>query len=115
MELKEQILTVMKTWSDEKWESLIDGHGIFHASDYTDIFNLPKEFVEPLDKTHKSDGSWTGSNTTPDGKILATVEGVYNLELLESLKELFHIKTRFYYGRGRNAEQIVKALRELVK
>jgi hypothetical protein len=117
--MKEKILEIMKRWGENEWHDLQSGHELYKPTLYTkslkdDGYELPEEFVLPLCKTHKSDGSWKGSITSPDGKILATVQGVENLELVKALAELFDVKYQFYFGRGTQARAIVNALHNFV-
>jgi hypothetical protein len=79
-----------------------------------DGFGLPEEFVNQFVKEHKSDGSWKGSITTTDGKILATLTSVYSLDLIKGLVDLFDVKYEFYFGRGTSAREMSRKLKAYV-
>ena len=88
-----------------------DGHTIYKASVYTDHFDLPDDLVQ----TYKSDTSNHKSTIyANDGSIIPELEGVYNLTFLEWLVgELgLYDLTRDYMGRGSQAHEYVRVLRE---
>lgn len=88
-----------------------DGHTIYKPSVYTDHFDLPDSLV----RTFKSDTSSHKSTIyANDGSIIPEVEGVYNLSFLEWLvRELgLYDLTRDYNGRGSQAQEYVRVLRE---
>lgn len=119
--LQQEILPVLKQYGDNEWTDLGNGHEFFKSSLYTkplpkpdDGFGLPEEFVNQFLHEHKSDGTWKGSITSTDGKILSTVQGVYNLDLIKGLCDLFDVKYEFYFGRGTQARAMSTALRRFV-
>ena len=88
------------------------GHGptIYKPSVYTDHFDLPDDLVQ----TYKSDTSNHKSTIyANDGSIIPELEGVYNLTFLEWLVgELgLYDQTRGYMGRGSQAQEYVRVLR----
>jgi hypothetical protein len=119
--LRKQILPILKQYGDNEWNDLGNGHEFFKPTLYTkplpkpdDGFGLPEEFVNQFVKEHKSDGSWKGSITTTDGKILATLTSVYSLDLIKGLVDLFDVKYEFYFGRGTSAREMSRKLKAYV-
>jgi hypothetical protein len=88
-----------------------DGHTIYKPSVYTDHFDLPDDLVQ----TYKSDTSNHKSTIyANDGSIIPELEGVYNLDFLRWLVcdlDLYDL-TRDYNGRGSQASEYVRVLRE---
>ena len=88
-----------------------DGHTIYKPSVYTDHFDLPDDLVQ----TYKSDTSNHKSTIyANDGSIIPELEGVYNLSFLEWLvgEVGLYDLTRDYMGRGSQAHEYVRVLRE---
>ena len=88
-----------------------DGHTIYKPSVYTDHFDLPDRLV----RTYKSDTSDHKSTIyANDGSIIPELQGVYNLSFLEWLvRELgLYNQTRDYNGRGSQAQEYVRVLRD---
>ena len=88
-----------------------DGHTIYKPSVYTDHFDLPDDLVQ----TYKSDTSNHKSTIyANDGSIIPELEGVYNLTFLEWLvgEVGLYDLTRDYMGRGSQAHEYVRVLRE---
>lgn len=88
-----------------------DGHTIYKPSVYTDHFDLPDSLVRTFKSNTSSHKSTIYAN---DGSIIPEVEGVYNLSFLEWLvHELgLYDLTRDYNGRGSQAQEYVRVLRE---
>ena len=87
-----------------------DGHTIFAPSFYTDHFDLPDDVIDK----HRSGKSHKSTIYANDGSIIPEVEGVYNLSFLKWLVcavDLYD-QTRDYNGRGRQAQEYVRVLRE---
>lgn len=88
-----------------------DGHTIYKPSVYTDHFDLPDSLVQ----TYKSDTSNHKSTIyANDGSIIPELEGVYNLDFLRWLVSAVGVYdlTRDYNGRGSQAQEYVRVLRE---
>lgn len=106
---KDALTKVLKKLSDEDWTALSSGHDLYKPSFYIEK-GFAESFVWHFVREHKSDGTWKGSITTPDGKILATVFGVNNLEFLIGLRDIFALKPTFLFGRGSYAREIIRHL-----
>lgn len=104
-EIKKQIEKALK----ENFQLEKDGHGIYLPEYYYQI-GFPPEFVDKFVKEHYSDGTIKGTIHS-DGKTKQVAIGVYNLDILQALAELFELKTPFFFGRGRMADAIIDALK----
>ncbi len=105
-ELKSQIVESLK--SDFNLEP--DGHGIYLPEYYYQL-GLPPEFVDQFIKTHQSDGTLKGTIHNK-GETKAVAIGVYNLDLLRGIANLLGLRYPFYFGRGREADAIIEALKK---
>lgn len=87
-----------------------DGHTIFFPEHYAAFFDV-KEWG--IIHTYKSDGTGKGSIFDHDGKMLASLEGVYNLTFLQVLARKCGIDYQPYsMGRGSEAQEWYRELRK---
>ena len=87
-----------------------DGHSIFAQSFYKDHFDLPDHVIDK----HRSGNGHKSSIYANEGSFIPEVEGVYNLSFLTWLVcavDLYD-QTRDYLGRGSQAQEYVRVLRE---
>jgi hypothetical protein len=88
--------------------SLCDGHGILDPQAFLDA-GLPAEVVAHLTRIHRSDGSPKGT-VFVQGRVMAQVEGVYGLHLLQFMAAALDVTYRACFGRGSQACAIREAL-----
>ena len=88
-----------------------DGHSIIDPEHYEPHF--PREVLDEatLVHTHYSDGTAKGSIFSPEGAMLESLEGVYNLEFLYWVARRAGVEWTTAFGRGTEARHIVAALR----
>lgn len=86
-----------------------DGHGIYLPEYYYNI-GIPPEFVDQFIKEHHSDGTIKGTIHN-NGVRKSVAIGVYNLDLLRGIANLLGLNYPHYFGRGREADAIVNALK----
>lgn len=90
-----------------------DGHTIFRPEFYLPFFTYEELKKARLVQKHKSDGSHKGSIFGPDGKMLDTLEGVYNLNFLYWLAYQVGVtKSVQANGRGFQAQELVGYIAE---
>ncbi len=109
-EFRNQLIIALKSDS----QLIPDGHG-YYLPEYYYHMGFPIEFVDLHVRKHESDGTYKGTiykdNFT---KTRHYVVGVDNLEMLESIAELFNLKIPFFYGRGRKALALVRAINSYI-
>lgn len=88
-----------------------DGHTIW---DPVVLKGFPQWFIDKHTKTYHSDGTGKGSITS-EGKLVDSLEGVYGLQVLASLCNQLNLETHSFHGRGSQAREYTRALREWVK
>ncbi len=88
-----------------------DGHTI---GDPVVLEHFPQWFVEQHTKTYHSDGTGKGSITS-DGAIVDSLEGVYGLRVLGWLCDELGLEHHDFGGRGYQAREYTRGLREWLK
>ena len=90
-----------------------NGHTLYDAAD--EIFQgMPKELMDAVTQTHKSDGTAKGS-IWRNGEMVPEMHAVYGLDLLWRLASEVGADTKLAaqkMGRGFQAQELTKALRE---
>jgi hypothetical protein len=90
-----------------------DGHTLYDAAD--EAFQaMPKELMDSVTRTHKSDGTAKGS-IWKDGQLVEEMHAVYGLQLLWRLASEVGADVTSAtqkMGRGFQAQELTKALRE---
>ena len=90
-----------------------DGHTLYDADN--EIFQaMPKELMDLVTQTHKSDGTPKGT-IFKDGQTVEEMRAVYGLDLLWRLATEVEADTKIAarkMGRGFQAQELTKALRE---
>jgi hypothetical protein len=94
--------------------SLCDGHSILAPQAFLDA-GLPKEFVDQVTTTHRSDTSSPKSTIFVGGKAVEELRGVYGLQMLRTLAHVLDIQYRDCIGRGFEASNIKEAIAERYK
>ncbi len=87
-----------------------DGHTILAPDVYLNA-GLPSDFVRSVTRTLKS-GTGKAALYDPDGYPIASVDGVYGLDLLYTLADRLAVVYGFRHGRGSQAEAIQKAIKK---
>lgn len=108
MEITKQL--VKAALADDTIEG--DGHAIIDPKHYEPHF--PRDVLNKagLVTTHHSDGTGKGSIFGPDGAMLESLEGVYNLSFLYWVARRAGVEWTTAFGRGTEARHIVSALRD---
>lgn len=90
-----------------------DGHTIFMPEFYSPFFTYEELKKARLVHKHESDGSYKGSIFGPDGEMLESLEGVYNLSFLYWLARKVGVTQSVQAnGRGSQAQELVGYIRE---
>lgn len=103
--LNEAKATVLAAIADGTIDA--DGHGIWNPAAYLPHYDV----VEMgLVRTYRSDGTHKGSIFGHDGKVMTSLEGVYNLSFLNTLIGMYKLPFPTATGRGFQAQQAVDTL-----
>jgi hypothetical protein len=89
---------------------ICDGHTIFKPEAFLEV-GVPQELVTRCTSIYESnfaDPKYTISG--PDGKPVASMEGVYGLDMLESMIRDFELPHDVKFGRGFQARVYQEAL-----
>ena len=97
-----------------------DGHTIFNPRWFIDN-GLTRDFVGKYIQVHKS-GNEPKEKIIVNGKVVDELSGVYELDILYGIAELIdadtsvtsHKKSNHKLGRSNQAEQLVKAIHNVV-
>ncbi len=90
----------------------LDGHALLKPSWLAEQ-GLPEKLVKMHTRTYRSDRS--SPKTTifgPGGKVVPQLEAVYDLALLEAIAREFRLEVRGCLGRGAQAREFRRAIRE---
>lgn len=109
-EIKKQVLAALKS----KFELVDDGHEIYGPEAYTKM-GLPAEFVNKFVEKHES-GLGYKETLFVEGQAVETLDGVYNLDILEGIAELIGVDANKITARGRGfrAGQYVSEIKKVV-
>jgi len=88
-----------------------DVPGIYPLATFPDV---AQEWVKPLLRTYKSDGTPKGSITSDSGKSVKAIEGVYSLDLLRAVGDALGVTWQEAFGRGTEARRITAAILEAI-
>lgn len=91
-----------------------NGHSIYLPEHYYEL-GFPTEFVDQFVKNHDSDDSFTGTIFNNDGTKKEIAYGVWNLDFLYGLVDIFDLHYDGVTGRGENAKECVRVLKEHMK
>ena len=89
-----------------------DGHTIFDANGLAEDIGVDVSLFSSWTKDHVSDGTPKGDITRYDGRIAEHMVGIYGLLLLRSLATMLNLKWKPCLGRGWEAREITKVLRQ---
>jgi len=87
------------------------GYQIYLVEHYYDL-GYPPEFVDQFIKDHKSSGNIVGDIFNEDGTKRKVSVGVWNLDFLYGLVDLFNLDYPLVQGRMTNARECVRVLKE---
>ena len=90
-----------------------DGHSLLPPQLLLDAGANPV-LVRGFTTTHKSDGTPKGTIFDPQGKIVASMEAVYTLPLLQGVARRLGLKWEGKLGRGFEAREVTQSLRKWV-
>lgn len=88
-----------------------DGWKIFSPEELIEL-GLPEDGVHNFVRTYKSDGSAKGSIWNNSGEMVKELTGIYGLEFLIKVARELGVEYDDAMGRGFQARNIQKALRE---
>ncbi|MCK5600922.1 hypothetical protein KAR91_03575 [Candidatus Pacearchaeota archaeon] len=107
------LVKVLSSLNEEQWKELEDGHELFKPEHYTKM-GFPLDYAEKFVRNFKSDGTPKGT-IFRDGKVVAELNGIYNLQFVQGLCRTLDISYASKMGRGFQARECVRALQEAVK
>ena len=93
-----------------KAAALCDGHTLFKPEAFIEA-GLPEELVKSLTTTHRSDGSPKGTIFV-NGQPVTSLEGVYGLDVLRFIAQVFGIDYPSKIGRGFQAQALYHAIHQ---
>ena len=92
-----------------------DGHSLY-AADADFFAGMPKEIMESVTHTHKSDGTYKGTIFV-NGEAVEEMHGVYGLDILWKVANEIGADTSLaggMVGRGSQARALTQAIREKI-